>query len=512
MDSFIVSRGRMQRAITILCWLLVIATGAFLRFDDLSSRPFHADEATGARITAKRMEKEGGTFDPKHYHGPLLADLAMPICRMQGETGWRDMSKGSLRTGTAVAGCLLLLVPLFWRRRLGDAPVLLAAALMATSPLLIYYSRMFIHEMWLVLFGMMTLVLLTKRPVAGLTGLMMALMFATKESFAISIIAWAAAGALLALENRKLLTRENWISGWQEHRKAIGISFAVAALVSLLFYTHGLRHPQGAVDAIRTYFVYETVEGHDKPFWYYLHLFAVPFKSGGVWWFGTPVVMLALAAYAFTFLPSGSQGKKTIRFIAYASVFHVLIYSLIAYKTPWLACLPWAHVCVLAGCALWNVSKRPVVIRILISAIALAALFTQLQQSRRAIGRYASDERNPFAYVPTRRDAEALETWLGQLRANAGSDKLEPIAVVGSDYWPLPWYLRQFDQIGYWQSPAPEIIKLPLVFTLPETTAGVAELLKDSHMPLPRGLRTGVPLHVFVRNDVWKQWMEAGAK
>ena len=68
----------MQRAIVILCWMLVIATGIFLRFDDLSSRPFHADEATGARITAKRMEKDGGTFDPKHYHGPLLADLAMP--------------------------------------------------------------------------------------------------------------------------------------------------------------------------------------------------------------------------------------------------------------------------------------------------------------------------------------------------------------------------------------------------------------------------------------------------
>jgi uncharacterized protein (TIGR03663 family) len=502
----------MQRAIVILCWMLVIATGVFLRFDDLSSRPFHADEATGARITAKRMEKDGGTFDPKHYHGPLLGDLAMTVSRMNGETGWRDMSKGSLRITTAVAGCLLLVIPLFWRRRLGDVPVLLVAALLATSPLLVYYSRMFIHESLLVLFGMMTLVLLTQRPVAGLTGLMMALMFATKESFAISIIAWAAAGALLGWENRKTLTRDTWIGGWREHRVSIGISFAVAGVVSLLFYTHGLRHPQGAIDAIRTFFVYETVEGHDKPFTYYLHLFAVPFKSGGVWWFGTPVAILALLGYALSFLTTGSRGRKTIRFIAYATGFHVLIYSLIAYKTPWLACLPWAHVCVLAGCALIDFPKRPLFLRILIPAIALVAIATQFQQSRRATGRYASDERNPFAYVPTRRDAEALETWLDELRENAGAENLEPIAVVGADYWPLPWYLRQFDRIGYWKSPAPDISGLPLIFALPETTAGVAELLKDSHMPLPRGLRTGVPLHVFVRNDVWKQWMEAGAK
>jgi uncharacterized protein (TIGR03663 family) len=512
MDSFIVSGRRMQRAALIFCWMLVIATGAFLRFDDLSSRPFHADEATGARITAKRMESNGGTFDPKHYHGPLLGDFAIPICRMNGETGWKDMSKAALRAGPAIAGTLLLLVPLLWRRRCGDGPVLLAAALLATSPLLVYYSRMFIHETWLVLFGMLTLASLTRKPVAGLTGLLMGMMFGTKESFAISILAWTGAGIWLAIENRSTLNRATLLAGWREYRVSIAVSFAVAALVSGLIYTHGLRHPQGAVDAIRTFFVYETVEGHDKPFAYYLKLFAWPSKSGGVWWFGTPVCLLALIAYAATFRRSadGLMGRKTIRFLAYATLGHVLIYSLIAYKTPWLACLPWAHVCVLAGFAVVGFARRGHAMKFALAALILAALITQFQQTRRAIGRYASDERNPFAYVPTRRDVEALETWLSQVRAALPAGSLETVAVVGVDYWPLPWYLRSFDRIGYWKSASPELIHLPLIFALPDTTGEVSQVLEASHVPLPRGLRTGVPMHLFVRKDLWKQWMEAG--
>jgi predicted membrane-bound mannosyltransferase len=127
----------MQRAVIIVLWISVIVSGAFLRFGDLAKRPFHADEATGARITAKHMEPGGGRFDPKHYHGPLLADLAIPLCKLRGETCWREMSKATLRTLPAIAGALLVVLPLLWRRRFGDAPMLLAAALLATSPLLV---------------------------------------------------------------------------------------------------------------------------------------------------------------------------------------------------------------------------------------------------------------------------------------------------------------------------------------------------------------------------------------
>jgi uncharacterized protein (TIGR03663 family) len=512
MDSFIVSRRLMKLAAVIVCWVCVIAAGAFLRFDDLGKRPFHADEATGARITARRMETGGYQFDPKHYHGPLLADLAIPVCLARGENRWQELTKTTLRVLPAVAGTLLLFVPLLWRRRIGDPPAVLAAAFLATSPLLVYYSRMFIHESLLVLFGMLALVAITCKPRWGTAGILIGLMFATKESFAISMIAWSAAAVIIALQYPGFRNRENLANTWREYRMPVAISLLTAALTSLALYTDGFQHPKGAIDAVRTFFVYETVQGHDKPFAYYLQLLALPLKSGGFWWYGTPLVILALFAFASTFGSGAIRGRFTIRFIAFAAAGHFAIYSLIAYKTPWLACLPWAHVCLLAGCATAGFANQRPLLKAGVVFLTTIGLVTQFQQSRRATGRFASDERNPFAYVPTRNDVETFAPWLEQLARVAPGGSLEPVAVVGVDYWPLPWYLRSFEKIGYWKSPAAGLDQLPLVFALPETTDAVALMLEKSHVPLPRGLRADVPVHLFVRNDIWKKWMETDAR
>jgi uncharacterized protein (TIGR03663 family) len=497
----------MKHAVIIVCWICVIVTGVFLRFDDLASRPVHADEATGARITAQRMEPAGRRFDPKHYHGPLLADLVIPICKLRGENGWQEFTKSTLRTLPAIAGSLLLLVPLLWRGRFGDAPMLLAAACMATSPLLVYYSRMFIHESLLVLFGMLALIVLAGRPRPWIAGILIGLMFATKESFAISIIAWTGAALLLALEYRTAIMDVGAAALWQRYWKPSVIVIVTAIITSCVFYTDGFRHPQGAIDAVRTFFVYETVEGHDKSAKYYFQLLALPQKSAGLWWFGTPLVVLACLAYATTIRRDEETltRRAIIRFAAYAAAGHFAIYSIIAYKTPWLACLPWAHVCLLAGFALADFHKHTPRAKAALAVLTVFCIFTQLRQASFASGRLASDERNPFAYVPTRRDVESLESWLKQLNS-AGS--LEPVAVVGGDYWPLPWYLRGFSEIGYWKSPVPEIAGLPLVFAMPETADELTAMLGSTHTPLPRGLRAEVPMLVFVRNDVWKKWME----
>lgn len=477
-----------------------------IRFENLSTRPFHADEATGARITSSRMESGNYNFDPLHYHGPTLSSLAQTLCRWNGESTWQEMNKTLPRVITAIAGSLLLLIPIFWRKLYGDAPMLLASALIATSPLLVYYSRMFIHESLLVLFGMLFLIALTRFPRHGIPGILIGLMFATKESFAISVLAWTGAVALLVFENRKQITREKIIIAWQISGMPIAASLITATLVSLYCYTDGFRQMHGAVDAIRTFFVYKTVDGHHKPFLYYIHLLAIPFKSGGYWWFGSPVILLALLGYITSYRTTETK-RFFIRFLSYAALGHFLIYSLIAYKTPWLACLPWAHVCLLAGFALINFSQQARWLQITCGLFIAVSLFSQFQQTRRATGRLASDDRNPFAYVPTRNSIENLTPWLKQLEAIAPDKTLEPIAVVGSNYWPMPWYLRHFSKIGYWPSPVPSLQELPLVFAMPEMDDLVTQQLQETHTPLPQGLRAGVAMTLFVRNDLWNQWM-----
>jgi uncharacterized protein (TIGR03663 family) len=498
----------MKQAAVIFCWICVAAAAAFLRFDELGTRPMHADEATGARITAQRMEGDGGRFDPRHYHGPLLADLAMPLCRLRGEDGWKSMTKTTLRLVPAIAGTLLVLVPLLGRRRFGDGPMLLAAALLATSPLLVYYSRMFIHEMLLTLAGVAALAFLTTMPRRGLPGAMLGLMFAAKETFVISVVAWVGAALPQAWESRGALA-----SAWRAWRAPLLASLAAFVLTAALFYTHGFRHAQGAIDAVRTFFVYETVDGHQKPFGWYFQLLAVPHKSGGAWWFGTPVLLLALVACASTFRRGADapKGRAAIRFLGCSVLGHFLIYSVIGYKTPWLACLPWAQVCLLAGFAVADWARWKLPVRAAVAFLTMLSLASGVHQSRLATGRLASDERNPFTYVPTRPDVEKLAAWLEELRRVAPAGSLDEAGVVGSDYWPLPWYLRSFEKTGYWRDlgeAPPQLAELPLVFAMPEAAENVMARLQHTHVSVPRGLRAGVPVELFVREDIWRRWME----
>jgi uncharacterized protein (TIGR03663 family) len=499
----------MRQVLIILCWLGVMLAAVQLRFGGLGERPFHADEATGARITAQRMESGGGVFDPKHYHGPLLSGLAVPLCRAHGENGWREMTKRTLRLLPAAAGVLLVMVPLLGRRRFGDAPMLAAAALLAVSPLLVYYSRMFIHEMLLAAAGMAAVFFLTGKWRIVAAGFLIGLMFAIKETFAISVLAWSAAGACLWLETHRPADRAAWMAAWKDWRLPLAAALAAGILTAGLSYTDFLRHPRGALDALRTFLVYETVAGHDKPAAYYLQLLVLPLKSGGLWWFGTPVLGLALVSLALSFHRHAmSAGTRTfVRFLGWSALFHFAIYSLISYKNPWLACLPWAHVCLLAGFAFAGFARLSIALQTAIAALALVCVVTQFKQARAATGRLASDERNPFAYVPTRRDIERLESWLERLRGAVPAGTLEPVAVIGADYWPLPWYLRSFEKTGYWNEAPQDLEMLPLVFSMPDAAGAVSLRLEASHVALPRGLRPDVPVMLYLRNDIWDLWM-----
>ncbi|MEJ6571237.1 MAG: TIGR03663 family protein [Akkermansiaceae bacterium] len=501
------------------CWIGVMVMAVFLRFDDLSDRPFHFDEATGARITSQRLSAtEGYSFNPEHNHGPLLSVAAEPFCRVNGESMWPQMSKISLRLVPAIAGTLLVMIPLFWRRRFGDVSVLAAGAFLATSPLLVYYSRMFIHEMLLTLCGLAVMGVLFVRPRFSLTvkfatiGILVGLMFAIKETFAISIIAWTAAGIILGLSNISKINQHNTAKNRKrllgEYRNPVIAFFLAAGASAGWYYTDGLSNLSGAWDAVRTFFIYKTTAGHDKAFTYYLEMLAVPTK-GGIWWHETLIFILAAVALIRSYLPGkkDSRQENIVRFLAFSAIFHLLIYSIISYKTPWLMCLPWAHVCLLAGLSLRGFNQWKLPVKITAVLLLAGVLFQQQRLSRFASGRFANDTRNPYAYTPTSKDAEAVQKWMKDLSKVVSPDELEPIGVVGREYWPLPWYLREFQSIGYWPEPAPEISDCPVVFAMPEYADEISEQLKNTHTAQPRTLRANVPVMMYLRNDHWKKWM-----
>lgn len=494
-----------------IAWITVMALAFWLRVDHLEARPMHFDEATGANIFSKRLEGTGYRFDPTHYHGPLLSLSTLPLAKIHGQNNWEELSPSMLRTGPVLAGLLMVLTPLLWLKRIGHLSALASAALLASSPLLVYYNRMYIHESWLALFGMLTAAAvfhLIRRPSrnhAILAGVAAGLMFATKETMVISLLSWSLAGAVAWLLIRRDSPEKEPAPQLCAYVKP-AICFVLSLLLTgTLFYSEGFREPGGLIDAFRTYFVYETTPGHDKAFGYYLRMLIWPKHTLGMWWSEGGIALLGVLASALAFLRQGA--RPVVTFIALSVVFHLLIYSLIGYKTPWLMLLPWALSCLLAGCAFFPKVPQRTLGRSLILFTGFGlCLFYQSFQSVQANGRLSNHADNPYAYVPTSRNITQLPAWLKQLDDFTGDQPLEPIAVVGQGYWPLPWYLRDFKEIAYWATPPKGLASFSIVISMPGRARECNELLADTHTQLPRTLRRNVPVTLYLKNEIWAAW------
>ncbi len=507
----------MRKGILIaVAWCAIVLLGAVLRLDDLGDRPMHNDEATGAKILSLRLESDDYLFDPTHFHGPLFSQTTVPLAWIAGERSWQELSKETVRWQPVIAGLLLVMVPLLWSRRIGPWGALAAGLLIACSPILVYYNRMYIHESMLALLAMLGLLALLRwmeqpsHSRAMLTGALIGLMAATKETFVISLMAWGISMILCWF-----VYRQDFLQyPFRKRLGSLGAGIITGLVVMLLIYTDGGRHWQGAVDAFRTLLVYETGFGHDKPFAYYAWLLLWPKSvAGATWWQGLPLLLALLALIA-------SRGRYSIEkqpipagilFIAMATLAHFFIYSCIAYKTPWLMLVPWSHALLLAGMAVPVAQARHRWGTAVILTLVLIIAALQLPQTRLATTRLAADARNPYAYSPTLRDVEKLAPWLSRLDAMEGQAGIGTVAVIGKDYWPLPWYLRDLDAVGYWPVLPTEQMDTKVILVLPDQAAHCQNLLQETHVALPRGLRENVPVLVFVRNDVWNRWMAPAA-
>ncbi len=503
-------------------WLLILLTigvailSAHLRFTELDRHPFHADEAaTGAQSLAYRLDptEEGGyRFDPTHGHGPMLTALAAPICKLRSQTTWATLDSHTLRAVTAACGLLASLGAFVLG--LGWCRALVAAGLAATSPLLVYYSRFFIHEPVFLLFAIPALtglfLLFHSRAKidwlgAGLLGLGAGAMAATRETVAIALFAWAVASLLYLVRRERhvgTFTAKSLLAS-PPYRSLLVAAILCLVVIFLFYSSHG-RHPSGFITFFTTYFEYKTGEGHDKPFLYFFHLLTWPKHIVGRWWCEGGILLLALCVYLDR---SQTHAARLGRFLCEAGLIYLLIFSVIAYKTPWLASLGWLHLCFAGGCgAVAILQKLSSWWRLIPILPILWIMYWQTTQTKFASIRLAADGRNPYAYVPTSRDTIRLGTWLNDLRQSLPETKNDPIAVVGQEYWPLPWHLRQSGQIGYWPELNNEVSQLPVLILMPTLPRESIDSLKTTHTQIPRGLRDEFPVFIAIRNDLWSTY------
>jgi uncharacterized protein (TIGR03663 family) len=119
------------------------------------------------------------------------------------------------------------------------------------------------------------------------------------------------------------------------------------------------------------------------------------------------------------------------------------------------------------------------------------------------------DDRYAYVYAHTHREMLALVDEVEKLSTRMGTGTDTGIAIVSPDYWPLPWYLRDYKRVGYY----PQIVPTnePLIIGSRTQEEQLKMTYSDRYVLLNSGLdegayglRPGVDLLLYVRNDVAK--------
>jgi uncharacterized protein (TIGR03663 family) len=341
---------------------------------------------------------------------------------------------------------------------------------------------------------------------AMLAGTGFGLMFATKET---CVIVWfAMAVGLLAALGR------NVRSALQGRLWHFGAAAAAGLVIAGVFFSSFFTHPAGLWDAIRAYGLFADRAGgagHEKPWFYYLSILSWT-RAGGFVWSEALILALAVCGIASVLLTRRDERPGLGVFLCGYALSQIAVYSAIPYKTPWVMLGSLHAAILLAGLgavALVRWLRRCHEDWVAI-ALMLAGLADLGMQTWRGSFRFAADERNPYVYSQTSPDVLRLVKNIREVAAHHPNGRALVIKVMSPEYWPLPWYLRTFPNVGYWSSPDlasdPEA---PVMITQTELADKLQSRLKGHYAQEMAGLRPGFMLTVFYRQDLWDAMVAA---
>lgn len=549
-------------------WLIastaIILLAAFLRLYDLDLVPLHHDEGVNGNFLVRLVREGAYHYDPANYHGPTLYYFAAVfpwILRVlfgpdaQNKYGLTTVAIRCIPAlfGIATVGLILTL-----RRHLGTIATLSAAFLLAISSGAVYLSRYFIHETLFVFFTLGIVVASLKyfedpHPLyLILAAVSAALLFATKETAIISagvlLIALVATRVYRSLwrgslgagrsvrkkKSRRNLAGEGDTGNFLERVGGpttltvwLAIGLVIFIALNVLFYSSFFtNYPQGIYDALKT-FQFWTKTGKEA----HVHPFATY-----VWWLllqESPLLTLgSIGAVLVVIRPA----KSFALFSALWAFGLIAAYSLIAYKTPWLSLNFIVPLALISGFAIewlyeelgeWEVSTRT---RSLVLAGIILLAIGPLPGVVRAFEHkeihwktfipgyqtvdlnfinYDNDNRYyVYVYAHTRRETLKLVDEINALAQRTHQGGETGITIVSPDYWPLPWYLRDYKRVGYYGHMTASTE--PIIIAKADQAAEVQATFGDRYQQIPSGfntagsfpLRPGVDLLLYTRREL----------
>lgn len=501
--------------------ICIFIVAAILRVFDLNLVPLHHDEGVNGNFLLSLVRDGHYTYDPANYHGPTLYYIAAVIpwtIRLLFGVDAREtygLSTIAIRLVPALFGLATIWLVFLLRRRLGTIATLTAALLIAISPGAVYLSRYFIHETLFVFFTLGIVVAGLKfyeshKPVyLILASASAAMLFATKETALIS--AGVLLIALVCTEvYRRLLSSDGAgisvghlndivedLGGPTSFALWIALAVIVFVTLNVFLYTSFFQnYPKGIYDALSTFKVWTKTgkEAHVHPPETYLY-WLVKQESGSLFLGGLGAVFVA-------FRPKNSLAL----FSALWAFGLIAAYSLVPYKTPWLALNFIVPLTLIGGHAVQRVFelekgqlRLPVVI--LIAAILIGGYQTV---DLNFVNYDNDNEYYVYVYAHTRRETKQLVAEIDRIARQGPDGGRTGITIVSREYWPLPWYLRHYSRVGYYGRMTPTTE--PIIIASDDQKAEMESNFGGLYTLVPSGtadgafpLRPGVKLLLFVR-------------
>lgn len=492
-------------------FLAVIVLALLFRFLALDLRPMHHDEANQAVKFGALLEEGEYRYDPEDHHGPSLYYISLPFAWLLSGTTLAALNETVLRLVPAFFGIGMLILFLLIQPSLDRAALIFAGILLAISPVMVFFSRFYIQETLLVFFTLGFMFFVWRYSQKSSTGWALAagvfagLMFATKET---CIIAFVAVLGAVVLTQRFVPAFKHGL-----------VFLGSALLITFVLFSSFFRNFAGPLDSILSFGTYFQRAGdagwHAHPWHYYLKMLVFSkFGSGPVWSEGL-IVFLALVGCvaAFSRIRREGPGTGLVRFLFFYTLISFFIYSMIQYKTPWNILPFYIGMILLAGYG------SLIFIRLfkgrggqVLVALGILVLLVQLGiQSYRANFRFYADSRNPYVYAHTSTDFMRLVERIHDLKPLHPHGQAMLIKVITGPYetWPLPWYLRQFSQVGYWGEvdDAKDFMNASVIVSSEEKLAALQPYLEGKYQTEYYSLRPEVLLALHIRNDLWERFL-----
>lgn len=243
------------------------------------------------------------------------------------------------------------------------------------------------------------------------------------------------------------LTWTNFRKSFGDNRNAIliiGASAVGAAYLFVLFFSSFFTYADGIKKAFEAYAIWTKTGNKDHTMHGYFGYvkWGLMIESG--------ILILSVLGIFITFL------KARNRFAMFAALWALglfIAYSIIPYKTPWLALSFILPMCISAGYGLGELieTKR-------VNLMAAAAILTVSGCSVLAYQTYQlnfvryDDDQMVYVYAHTRRGFLDLMREVERYAQKSGKGKDATIEIVSPEYWPMTWYTKDYTKANYFGS------------------------------------------------------------